>query len=316
MDGDVRLGYRLVMAIDVERYSSRSAREQLLVQRDLGRVLDVAAARCGLDRQRWHRQVRGDGELAVLPEATDVAHVVGAFSERLHDTFAELNAARPARSRLRARIAFHHGTLAAGPFGPAGDAPVVVSRLLDAEQLRRALARRPEHDLVVAVSDTLFTDVVRTGFCRLDPLDFEAIQVVAKGITYRGHVHRGPTGGRVLFFPGGRIVAPTRMIADRLEWANRRRLDFTAYEVVVRLARVLAELVDVHGVPASDGFELDVRLSQPELGRLIGVSEDAVGQAMRRLKCEGLVVVHYRRVTIVDVHRLRSFADLAPLTGM
>jgi hypothetical protein len=86
----------------------------------------------------------------------------------------------------------HHGTLTAGPFGSAGDAPIGVSRLLDAPQPRRHLADRREHDLVLVISDALYRDVVRTGFCPLDPDRFRAFRVLTKGVTYRGHIYQGP----------------------------------------------------------------------------------------------------------------------------
>ena len=37
------------------------------------------------------------------------------------------------------------------------------------------------------------------------------------------------------------------VVAERLCWANRRRLDFTAYPVKIRLARALAELAATYG---------------------------------------------------------------------
>ena len=40
---------------------------------ELSDVLDVAARKAGLDRDLWYRQVRGDGELAVLPTDADAA---------------------------------------------------------------------------------------------------------------------------------------------------------------------------------------------------------------------------------------------------
>lgn len=101
-----------------------------------------------------------------------------------------------------------------------------------------------------------------------------------------------------------------RMIASRLDWANRRRLDFGGYDVPIRLARVLVDLVERHGYPVEAGERLGVELSQAELGRLIGAKEDAVGQAMRTLKRTGLVISGYRLVTVVDVARLRTFAEL------
>lgn len=105
--------------------------------------------------------------------------------------------------------------------------------------------------------------------------------------------------------------AISRMIADRLDWANRRRLEFTGYDVPVRLARVMLELVERHGYQQASGHELGVQLSQAELGKLIGAKPDAVGQAMRQLKSASLLQPHYRGVTITDVDALRIFADPA-----
>ncbi|MEV7008394.1 Crp/Fnr family transcriptional regulator [Streptosporangium sp. NPDC051022] len=99
------------------------------------------------------------------------------------------------------------------------------------------------------------------------------------------------------------------MIAQRLDWANRRRLDFAAFEVPVRLARVLSELVERHGFAVRDGTDLGVQLSQPELGRLIGAREAAVGKAVRILKENGLLKTHYRRVIITDLEGLHAFAS-------
>lgn len=38
------------------------------------------------------------------------------------------------------------------------------------------------------VSDSLFDDVVRTGFCALRPDAFQAVKVTAKGAVFRGHI--------------------------------------------------------------------------------------------------------------------------------
>ncbi|GAA0234154.1 hypothetical protein GCM10009527_033270 [Actinomadura nitritigenes] len=86
------------------------------------------------------------------------------------------------------RLSLHHGELTAGPFGPAGDAPIVVQRLLDAGPPRRLLSADPERDLAYVVSDSLFDDVVRTGFCALRPDAFQAVKVTAKGAVFRGHI--------------------------------------------------------------------------------------------------------------------------------
>ena len=126
------LVYRLVVAVDIESYSKLNTVEQYEVQADLGDVLDQAATRAELDRETWDREVRGDGELSVLPADTDVAWVIARFTTELERALAERKAHGVRRPPLRLRLAMHYGTLTQGRFGPVGQAPIVVSRLLDA----------------------------------------------------------------------------------------------------------------------------------------------------------------------------------------
>jgi len=94
----------------------------------------------------------------------------------------------------------------AGPFGQAGDAPIVASRLLDARPLRQFLVRHPGDDLALAVSRSLFRDVVRTGFCCLDPVAFDPVRITVKGIAYHGYLHRTASGGQAVSSPGRAVV--------------------------------------------------------------------------------------------------------------
>ncbi|GAA1196038.1 CRP-like cAMP-binding protein [Kitasatospora gansuensis] len=103
--------------------------------------------------------------------------------------------------------------------------------------------------------------------------------------------------------------AVTEVVNDRLNSANRRRLDFAAFDVAGRLSRVLVELVELHGQAVGTSHTIGVELSQPELGRLIGAGTDAVGRAMHRLKAAGLVRSQYRSVTVLDLAALRGYAD-------
>ncbi|MBT2211580.1 hypothetical protein [Actinomadura sp. NEAU-AAG7] len=214
-----QLFYRLLLAVDIQGYSKRDVREQLLAQRQLSDALDRAALGVGLDRSRWEKQVGGDGELATLPEGVDPAPVAGDFVLGLAAALAEVNdaAGEGARHRLRVRLALHHGTLAAGPFGPAGDAPIVVQRLLDAGPLRRLLVTDADRDLAYVVSDSLFEDVVQTGFCALPPEAFQPIKVTAKGDAFRGYILTGraagerEAGGEGRGGPAGRPAAQARV---------------------------------------------------------------------------------------------------------
>jgi hypothetical protein len=186
-----RLVYRLILAVDVERYSRRDAQRQLQIQTDLRGALDTCATDMGLDPRLWHRQVNGDGELLILPDDTDHTLVVGGLARGLERALATLNQGRRPEDRLRIRLAMHHGTMVQGPLGPAGEAPVVVCRLLDAAPFRRFLQARRDRDVALIVSDSLYRDVVRTGFCPMDREAFRSMRVVIKGTPFRGYIYDG-----------------------------------------------------------------------------------------------------------------------------
>lgn len=186
-DSCPRLAYHYLAAVDIEGFSSLHALDQLQMQADLGQVLDVAAARAGLDRAVWQVQERGDGELAVLPPDTDGPRLIADYPRELTGALSTLN--RERRRRLRIRVAIHHGTLVRGRFGPVGQGPVVVSRLLDSDELRGYLAQRTELDLVLMVSASLHHDVIETCLRRLDPAEFVCADVHAKGRPYPAYIH-------------------------------------------------------------------------------------------------------------------------------
>jgi CRP-like cAMP-binding protein len=106
-------------------------------------------------------------------------------------------------------------------------------------------------------------------------------------------------------------MALTAVLADRLRWANRRRLDFRGYPAKVRLARVLVELSVSYGAPRADGVVIDVRLTQQELATLVGAAETTVHKVLRELRDEGLLETGYRATVIRNLPRLSRLADLA-----
>jgi CRP/FNR family cyclic AMP-dependent transcriptional regulator len=72
-----------------------------------------------------------------------------------------------------------------------------------------------------------------------------------------------------------RAEVPTALpglIADRLRWANRRRLDFHGYPARAQLARMPAELAASHGSSRTGRATTGYRLTQPEPAMLIGAA--------------------------------------------
>ena len=185
-DTCARLAYRYLAAVDVEGFSTLNALEQMETQADLGWALDFAADRANLCRARWQRQVRGDGELAILPRDTDGPSLIADFPRELAGALGEVNKER--QRRLRIRVAMHHGTLADGQFGAVGQGPIVVSRLLDSDELRKYLEQRAELDLALIVSACLFHDMIETRFHQLEPAEFKSIEVRIKGRCYPAYI--------------------------------------------------------------------------------------------------------------------------------
>jgi hypothetical protein len=192
------LFFRFLTVIDIEGFSHRSAASQANAQDDLEHVMSEAAAHAGMDRRHWYRQARGDGELAVLDAATSSLSVVADYPGYLALALAEVNSHATPQSRLRVRMAIHHGTVSPGRFGPVGPAAITVSRLVDARVLRQALRQRDDLDIVLAVSAAVYDEVVRSRFRDLDPGTFRRFSIRSKGASYVGY----------LYLPGTRKSMP------------------------------------------------------------------------------------------------------------
>ena len=184
------LAFRFLVAIDVEGFSQRYTAEQARAQENLGNAMVQAAASAGLDRERWYCQPRGDGELAVLPEGVSGLSLVADYPRMLAAAVAEVNRAGNGRPRLRVRLAIHHGAVAPGRFGPVGAAPVVISRLVDAETMRQHLRQRRDLDIALIVSATVYDEVIQSRLHDLNPETFHRTIIRAKGVSYIGYLYQ------------------------------------------------------------------------------------------------------------------------------
>ncbi len=100
------------------------------------------------------------------------------------------------------------------------------------------------------------------------------------------------------------------IVADRLRWANRRRVDFASYPVKVRLARVLWEIASAYGHREREGIVVDIQLTQAELATLCGAAEVSLQKALKDLRDAGAIGTGYRQVVIRDATALRRSAGI------
>jgi hypothetical protein len=183
------MDFRFLVGVDIAGFSHRHADGQAMAQYFLDNAMTQAAASAGLNRERWYCQPRGDGDLAVLPQGANGLSLLTDYPRKLASAIAEANLAN-GELRLRVRLAIHHGFVVPGWFGPVGTALVTISRLLDAEAMRRHLYRRSDLDVALIVSTTIYEEIVLSQLHNLNSEAFRRVTIRAKGISYLGYITR------------------------------------------------------------------------------------------------------------------------------
>lgn len=108
--------------------------------------------------------------------------------------------------------------------------------------------------------------------------------------------------------PGLALVL-LRSIVGRLRDADHKRAEFTALDVVGRVAHRLVELAERYGEPADGGIRINLPISQRELAGWVGSSREAVNKALQQLQHRGFIAAERRRLTVLDLDGLRGRAS-------
>jgi CRP/FNR family transcriptional regulator, cyclic AMP receptor protein len=109
--------------------------------------------------------------------------------------------------------------------------------------------------------------------------------------------------------PGLSLVL-LRSVVGRLRDADRKRAEFTALDVVGRVAHRLVELADDYGDDVDGGgVRIGLQMSQRELAGWVGSSREAVNKALQQLQRQGFIAAERRQITVLDVEALRRRAS-------
>ncbi|GGR76969.1 hypothetical protein Snoj_80060 [Streptomyces nojiriensis] len=203
---------RLLLAVDARGYGSADTARQREIQTVLPRLLSESAEAAGLDRASWVRQAAGDSEFAVLPAGSDEQALVEPFMRRLDAGLRAHNRDRVPGARLALRAAVHFGPASEAPNGFVGPGPVEVSRILESDPLRRALAAAPDAALAVALTAPVFTELVAQGYTNFRPEEFREVVVEKK--EYRGRAWLWVSGYDVHTLDLGDSVTGSRSASD------------------------------------------------------------------------------------------------------
>ena len=123
--------------------------------------------------------------------------------------------------------------------------------------------------------------------------------------------------GEALVIPAERFLAALaeqpglalvllRSIVGRLRDADRKRAEFTALDVVGRVAHRLVELAERYGEASGDVVLIGLPISQRELAGWVGASREAVNKALQQLERRGLISAERRHLTVLDLDGLRG----------
>jgi CRP-like cAMP-binding protein len=97
-------------------------------------------------------------------------------------------------------------------------------------------------------------------------------------------------------------------MSRRLRDADRKRIEFGAYDTPGRVARRICELADRYGEKDPRGVRISLSLTQDELAGWTGASREAVSKALRHFRDRGWIETGRRSIVVLDVEALRTLA--------
>jgi CRP-like cAMP-binding protein len=100
----------------------------------------------------------------------------------------------------------------------------------------------------------------------------------------------------------------TKLIGLRLRTFRSRVEELLCKSAPARLAHALLELAERHGVADTDGVLISLRLSQGDLGRLVGLSRETVNAILQEWREQSLLEMDRRSLRLRDPERLKAIS--------
>lgn len=98
------------------------------------------------------------------------------------------------------------------------------------------------------------------------------------------------------------------VLTHRLRRMNATLEDMASLDLPTRLGRLLARLASDYGVQVQTGTRIGVKLSQKDLGALVGASREKVNKQLRLWEDQGILGKDAGRMVIVNPQGLPSLA--------
>lgn len=98
----------------------------------------------------------------------------------------------------------------------------------------------------------------------------------------------------------------TQIISDRKRAMENRVIDLLSKDVRTRLAHSLVELADRYGDADDRGLRIDIRLTQTDLGQLVGSTRETTSMAFNAFRRRGYVESEDRVIWVLDREALAT----------
>lgn len=99
------------------------------------------------------------------------------------------------------------------------------------------------------------------------------------------------------------------VLCKRLRATSEHLEDTLFLEASSRFARALKRLGAAFGKPGADGVKLDIKLSQQQLGCLVGVSRESVNKLLNEWQRAGVIQMTSGYITILDAGALEELSE-------
>lgn len=174
--------YFQILVVDIESFGTRRNPVQQHLRTELYRRVHEAMADSGISAEGLQVSDRGDGAFWLLPASVSKVDLTGRFIAALQvglEAYAQVSSQQAA---MRLRVALHAGEVGSDEHGWLGEDLNTACRLVDLDALRETLAAGTRSCLVLAISDSWYSAVVRHDYPSIDRAAFWPIRFHAKEV--------------------------------------------------------------------------------------------------------------------------------------
>ena len=98
------------------------------------------------------------------------------------------------------------------------------------------------------------------------------------------------------------------VLCERIRWVSDLYEDAVFLDLPARLSKHLLRLAKTYGEPVPNGVMISLKLSQQELGNLMGTTRESINKQMRKWTEAGIVQVDHGYVVILRPVELEKLA--------